>query len=70
VTEEAHKVGVPLKAFVNDPDTNPWHWHNGAHGIYILAGTLRTHAGTFGLGSFLWFPEGYAFEDEQEGSTG
>jgi hypothetical protein len=31
---------------------------------------LRTHAGTFGLGSFLWFPEGYAFEDEQEGSTG
>ena len=94
----------------NDPDTgmsvqmiryeagftNPWHRHNCAHGIYILEGSLRTHQGTFGPGSFVWFPEGmlmehgatddaavttlfitnkpfdirYAFEDEQDGSTG
>jgi hypothetical protein len=60
-------------------------------GIYVLDGTLKTHAGTFGPGSFIWFPEGmlmedgdmttlfitnkpfdirYAFEDEQESSTG
>jgi len=67
---EQLKLGVPLKAFVSDPDTgmsvqmiryaagftNPWHRHNCAHGIYVLDGTLRTHAGTFGPGSFVWFP--------------
>jgi hypothetical protein len=62
----------------------------------VLEGTLRTHAGTFGPGNLVWFPEGmlmehgatedgdmtalfitnkpfdirYAFEDEQEDSTG
>jgi quercetin dioxygenase-like cupin family protein len=70
------KVGVPLKAFVSDPDTgmsvqmiryaagftNPWHRHNCAHGIYVLEGTLKTHAGTFGPGSFVWFPEGMLME--------
>ena len=70
------KVGVPLKAFVSDPDTgmsvqmiryaagftNPWHRHNCAHGIYVLEGTLKTHAGTFGSGSFVWFPEGMLME--------
>lgn len=25
-------------------------------------GTLRTHAGTFGPGSFVWFPEGMLME--------
>jgi quercetin dioxygenase-like cupin family protein len=104
------KLGVPLKAFINDPDTgmsvqmiryeagftNPWHRHNCAHGIYVLEGTLKTHAGNFGPGNFVWFPEGmlmehgatedgdvttlfitnkpfdirYAFEDEQDSSTG
>ena len=70
------KLGVPLKAFVSDPDTgmsvqmikyeagftNPWHRHNCAHGIYVLEGTLKTHAGTFGPGSFVWFPEGMLME--------
>jgi quercetin dioxygenase-like cupin family protein len=104
------KLGVPLKAFISDPDTgtsvqmikyeagftNPWHRHNCPHGIYVLEGTLKTHAGTFGPGNFIWFPEGmlmehgatedgdvttlfitnkpfdirYAFEDEQDSSTG
>ena len=73
---EQLKLGVPLKAFINDPDTgmsvqmiryeagftNPWHRHNCAHGIYVLEGTLRTHAGTFGPGSFVWFPEGMLME--------
>jgi quercetin dioxygenase-like cupin family protein len=107
---EQLQLGVPLKAFISDPDTgmsvqmirydagftNPWHRHNCAHGIYVLEGTLRTHAGNFGPGSFVWFPEGmlmehgatddaavttlfitnkpfdirYAFEDEQDNSTG
>jgi quercetin dioxygenase-like cupin family protein len=70
------KVGVPQKAFISDPDTgmsvqmiryeagftNPWHRHNCAHGIYVLDGTLKTHAGTFGPGSFVWFPEGMMME--------
>ena len=107
---EQLQLGVPLKAFISDPDTgmsvqmirydagftNPWHRHNCAHGIYVLEGTLRTHAGNFGPGNFVWFPEGmlmehgatedgdvttlfitnkpfdirYAFEDEQDSSTG
>lgn len=38
--------------------TNPWHTHNCAHGIYVLDGTLTTHRGSYGPGSFVWFPEG------------
>jgi quercetin dioxygenase-like cupin family protein len=73
---EQLKLGVPLKAFIEDPDTgmsvqmirydagftNPWHRHNCSHGIYVLDGILRTHAGTFGPGSFVWFPEGMLME--------
>ncbi len=77
------KLGVPLKAFVSDPDTgmsvqiiryaagftNPWHRHNCAHGIYVLEGTLKTHAGTFGPGNFVWFPEGMLMEHGATEST-
>lgn len=34
------------------------HWHSCAHGIYVLDGILRTHAGEYGPGAFVWFPEG------------
>ncbi|SCB36345.1 cupin domain-containing protein [Rhizobium hainanense] len=34
------------------------HWHNCSHGIYVLDGILRTHAGEYGPGTFVWFPEG------------
>jgi hypothetical protein len=30
--------------------------------MYVLEGTLLTHAGQFGPGSFVWFPEGLAME--------
>ena len=63
-------VELPAMPLIDDPDTgmqvfkiiyragftNPWHTHPCAHGIYVLAGTLRTHRGTFGPGSFVWFP--------------
>jgi hypothetical protein len=26
--------------------------------MFVLSGTLRTHKGDFGPGSFVWFPEG------------
>ncbi|WP_018332214.1 cupin domain-containing protein [Actinomycetospora chiangmaiensis] len=42
--------------------TNPWHTHPCGHGIYVLSGTLRTHQGTYGSGSFVWFPEGGSME--------
>ena len=42
--------------------TNPWHTHPCGHGIYVLSGTLRTHQGTYGPGSFVWFPEGGSME--------
>ena len=63
---------LTLKPFTFDPDTgmscmllrydagfiNPWHTHGCAHGMYVLSGTLRTHKGDYGPGSFVWFPEG------------
>ena len=42
--------------------TNTWHTHPCAHGMYVLEGTLVTHAGRFGPGSFVWFPEGMVME--------
>jgi quercetin dioxygenase-like cupin family protein len=38
--------------------TNPWHSHQCGHGFYILDGILDTHAGQYGPGNFVWFPEG------------
>lgn len=60
------------KPLFNDPDTgmlvrlvrypkgiiNPAHTHPCGHGMYVLEGTLVTHRGEFGPGSFVWFPEG------------
>jgi quercetin dioxygenase-like cupin family protein len=73
---EQLKVSISVKEFIEDPETgvsvrkirytagftNPWHTHPCAHGIYVLDGVLRTHAGTFGPGSFIWFPEGTLME--------
>ena len=73
---EQLKMGIPVKEFIADPDTgttvlkiryaagftNPRHRHNCSHGIYVLDGILNTHAGSFGPGSFVWFPEGMWME--------
>jgi quercetin dioxygenase-like cupin family protein len=64
------------KNLVQDPDTgmevrlvrypagviNTRHTHPCAHGMYVLKGTLVTHAGRFSPGSFVWFPEGCVME--------
>jgi quercetin dioxygenase-like cupin family protein len=41
---------------------NPAHTHPCGHGMYVLEGTLVTHAGSFPPGSFVWFPEGETME--------
>ncbi len=41
---------------------NPAHTHPCGHGLYVLEGELMTHRGTFGPGSFVWFPEGETME--------
>lgn len=41
---------------------NPRHMHPCAHAIYVLEGSLVTHRGTYGSGSFVWFPEGEVME--------
>jgi quercetin dioxygenase-like cupin family protein len=41
---------------------NPAHTHPCGHGMYVLEGTLVTHAGRYGPGSFVWFPEGEVME--------
>jgi quercetin dioxygenase-like cupin family protein len=67
---------LAAKPLIEDPDTgmsvmkmkyfagftNEWHTHNCAHGMYVLDGILKTHAGSFGPGSFVWFPEGSEME--------
>ncbi len=64
------------KKFFKDPETgmevslvrypagvlNPQHTHPCAHGMYVLEGTLKTHAGEYGPGYFVWFPEGGTME--------
>ena len=41
---------------------NPNHTHPCGHAMYVLEGTLVTHRGTYGPGSFVWFPEGETME--------
>ncbi len=41
---------------------NPAHTHPCAHAIYVLEGTLVTHKGAYGPGTFVWFPEGEVME--------
>src|SRR5262249_21247337 len=41
---------------------NPAHTHPCGHGLYVLEGQLDTHKGTFGPGTFVWFPEGEVME--------
>ena len=41
---------------------NPQHTHPCGHGMYVLEGQLVTHRGTYGPGSFVWFPEGEVME--------
>lgn len=71
-------TGDPVfrKELFADPDTgmqvrivrypagilNPRHTHPCAHGMYVLEGTLVTHEGRYGPGTFVWFPEGPAME--------
>ena len=64
------------KNLITDPDTgmevrlvrypagviNVRHTHPCAHGMYVLEGTLVTHAGRYGPGCFVWFPEGTVME--------
>ena len=67
---------IPRKDLFQDPETgmeirlvrypagfvNPLHTHPCGHGMFVLEGTLATHRGTFGPGSFVWFPEGEPME--------
>ena len=41
---------------------NPAHTHPCGHGMFVLEGRLVTHKGTYGPGSFVWFPEGETME--------
>ena len=72
------KLGRALfrKNLITDPDTgmevrivrypagviNVRHTHPCAHGMYVLEGALVTHAGRYGPGCFVWFPEGTVME--------
>lgn len=57
VTDEETGMFVKLFLYPKGTITAP-HRHNCAHGMYVLEGTLHTHRGDFGPGSFVWFKEG------------
>lgn len=40
---------------------NPPHTHPVGHGMYVLQGKLVTNRGTFGPGTYLWFPPDQVF---------
>jgi quercetin dioxygenase-like cupin family protein len=74
--QEALSKAMFVKMLLQDPDTgmmirmvrypagfwNKWHDHPCAHGMFVLEGTLVTHTGEHGPGSFVWFPEGMQME--------
>jgi len=74
--QEALGKTMYIKSLLQDPDTgmmirlvrypagfkNTWHYHPCAHGMFVLEGTLVTHAGHHGPGSFVWFPESMRME--------
>src|SRR5262245_49963495 len=38
-------------------EINPAHVHSASgHGMYVISGTLVTHRGRFGPGTYVWFP--------------
>ena len=73
---DSMSISEVAKRFLEDPETgvtvrlvkypagftNIWHTHPCAHGMFVLEGTLVTHEGSFGPGSFVWFPEGMKME--------
>lgn len=70
VQNHGHEVTYFMKPLFRDESTgeismlvrypagqiNPPHRHPVAHGMYVLQGKLVTHRGTFGPGTFVWFP--------------
>ena len=36
---------------------------------YVLDGILKAHAGSFGPGSFVWFPEGWRWSTARPRTT-
>ncbi len=67
---EQGRVSFDMKFLHKDQDThevamlvrypkgqvNPPHLHNHGHAMYVLEGKLITHKGSYGPGSFVWFP--------------
>lgn len=76
IYNEHLKKTLYRKSLFEDPETgmeirmvrypagvvNTRHTHPCGHGMYVLEGTLVTHAGSFGPGHFIWFPEGGEME--------
>lgn len=50
---------IELMKFTAGTVTPP-HTHMCGQGMYVLSGTLHTHEGNYGPGSFVWFPAGAA----------
>lgn len=57
------ETGMLVKLVRHPPGVvTPLHTHPCAHGNFVLKGTLKTNFGSFGAGTFVWFPEGCEME--------
>lgn len=75
-TPTVHNDSDYGKYFYIDPETGvllkenlyprgmktPWHRHTHAHGMYVLAGKIKTNKGLYGPGTFIWWPAGSVAE--------
>lgn len=56
LSHDHHTGGITMLVRYPAGQINPAHAHPVGHGMYVLQGTLVTNRGTFGPGTYEWFP--------------
>jgi quercetin dioxygenase-like cupin family protein len=56
LSRDIHTGGVTMLVRYPAGQINPAHKHSVGHGMYVLQGKLVTNRGTFGPGTYEWFP--------------
>ena len=56
LSSDEHTGEVAMLVRYPAGQVNPPHVHPVGHSMYVLQGTLVTHHGSFGPGTYVWFP--------------
>jgi len=56
LSSDAHTGETTMLLRYPAGQVNPAHTHPVGHGMYVLQGRLATNRGTFGPGTYVWFP--------------